>query len=129
MDKKSIITILAIIVLPMLAFWGLTLNRSTSIVAEAVNKPQIIKFTSTMCSECKEMEKVMQEVMPKYKDSIVYSEVVVDSRDDMKNSMIKKHKVVMVPTVIMLNSDGSQYMRVETTIPAEEMDSYIQGLK
>lgn len=129
MDKKSIITILAIIVLPMLAFWGLTLNKSTSIVAEAVNKPQIIKFTSTMCSECKEMEKVMQEVMPKYKDSIVYSEVVVDSRDDMKNSMIKKHKVVMVPTVIMLNSDGSQYMRVETTIPAEEMDSYIQGLK
>lgn len=129
MDKKSIITILAIIILPMLAFWGLTLSKSDSIVAEAVNKPQIIKFSSTMCSECKEMEKVMQEVMPKYKDSIAYSEVIVDSRNDMKNALIKKHKVMMVPTVIMLNSDGSQYMRIETAVPAEEMDEYIQGLK
>lgn len=129
MNKKSVITILAILILPMLAFWALTYNKSTSIVAEALGKPQIIKFSSTMCSECKEVEKVMQEIMPKYKDSIVYSEVIVDSRDDMKNAMIKKYNVVMVPTVIMLNSDGSQHMRVETAIPAEEMDSYIQGLK
>ncbi|MBE7713160.1 MAG: thioredoxin family protein [Cyanobacteria bacterium SIG26] len=129
MDKKSIITILAILILPMLAFWGLTFDKSTSTVAEALGKPQIIKFSSTMCSECKEVEKVMQEVMPKYKDSIAYTEIIVDSRNDMKNAMIKKHKVVMVPTIIMLNSDGSQYMRIETAIPAEQMDNYIQGLK
>ena len=34
----------------------------------------------------------------------------------------------MVPTVIMLNSDGTQAARIETALPAEEMDKYIRGL-
>jgi len=128
MSKKSLLTILAILILPMLAFWGLTLNKSTSIVAEAVNKPQIIKFSSTMCTECQEVEKVMKELMPKYNDKVVYTSIIVDSRDDMKNAMIKKYKVTLVPTVIMLNSDGSQHKRIESAIPKDEMEQYIQGL-
>ena len=47
MNKKSLITILAILFLPLLAFFGLTFNRDTSVIAEAGGKPQIIKFSST----------------------------------------------------------------------------------
>lgn len=129
MNKKSLITILAILFLPILAFFGLTFNRDTSAVAEANGKPQIIKFSSTMCLECKEVEKVFKEIMPKYGDKIVYTEIIVDSRNDMKNALIKKYNVTLVPTVIMLNSDGTQARRIEGAVSAEEMDDCVKGLK
>ena len=62
MNKKSLITILAILFLPLLAFFGLTFNRDTSVIAEAGGKPQIIKFSSTMCLECKEVEKFLKKL-------------------------------------------------------------------
>ena len=51
MDKKTILTILAILIIPILAFFGLTFKQDTSNVAQASGKPTIIKFTSTMCLE------------------------------------------------------------------------------
>ncbi len=128
MNKKTLFTILAILILPVLAFFGLSRSQNNSVIAEVSGKPQIIKFSSTMCSECKEVEKVFDELMPKYQDNIAYTEIIVDNRDDMKNKLIKKYNVQMVPTVIMLNSDGTQAARIETTLPAEEMDKYIRGL-
>lgn len=129
MNKKSIITILTILIIPVLAFFGLTFNKDTSIVAQASGKPQIIKFTSTMCLECQEVNRVFKEILPKYEDKITYTEVIVDNRDDMKNNLIKKYNVTLVPTIIMLNSDGTQYKRIESSLPKEEMENYIKGLK
>lgn len=129
MNRKSIITILSIFILPVLAFWGLTFNKSDSIVAQASGKPQIIKFSSTMCMECQELEKVFKEVLPKYSNKVDYTSITVDSRDDMKNNMIKKYNVTLVPTVIMLNSDGTQYKRIESAIPKEQLEQCIKGLK
>ncbi len=62
-------------------------------------------------------------------NKIVYTEIIVDSRNDMKNALIKKYNVTLVPTVIMLNSDGTQARRIEGAIPAEEMDECVKGLK
>ncbi len=130
MNVKSIITVLAILIIPLVAFFGLTFHKDTSsIVAQAKGKPQIIKFSSTMCLECKEVEKVFKEVLPKYEDKVTYTEIIVDKRDDMKNNMIRKYNVKLVPTIIMLNSDGTQYKRIESSIPASEMETYIKGLK
>ncbi len=128
MSKKTLFTILAIIIIPLLAFFGLTRNQNNTVIAEVSGKPQIIKFSSTMCAECKEVEKIFKEVMPKYKDDIVVTEIIVDSRNDMKNKLIKKYNVQMVPTLILLNSDGTQVARIESAIPADEMDKYIRGL-
>jgi thiol:disulfide interchange protein len=129
MNKKSLITILAILFIPIIAFFCLTFNRENSAIAQAQNKPQIIKFSSTMCLECKEVEKVFKELIPQHKDEFVYTEIIVDGRNDMKNSLIKKYNVTLVPTIIMLNSDGTQYMRLETSVPKEKMEEYIKGLK
>ncbi len=128
MNKKSLITILTILVLPLVAFFGLTFNKDTSAVAVAKGKPQIIKFSSTMCLECQEVEKVLKEIMPAYQDKVAYTEIIVDSRDDMKNALIKKYNVKLVPTLILLNSDGTQYKRIESSLPKEEMEQCIKGL-
>ena len=71
----------------------------------------------------------MTAITHKYKDKIAYTEIIVDSRDDMKNNMIKKYNVTLVPTVILLNSDGTQYKRIESAIPKEKMEEFLKGLK
>ena len=43
--------------------------------------------------------------------------------------MIRKYNVQLVPTIIMLNSDGTQYKRIESSIPKEQLETYIEGLK
>lgn len=130
MSKKSWIVVLAILIIPVVVFWGLTFNKDTSPVAEAVTgKPQIIKFSSSMCLECKEVEKAFKELLPKYNDEIVYTEIMVDSRNDMKNKLIKKYNVQLVPTVVMLNSDGTQNVRIEGAKTAAEFEECIKGLK
>ena len=47
----------------------------------------------------------------------------------MNNNMIRKYNVQLVPTIIMLNSDGTQYKRIESSIPKEQLETYIEGLK
>jgi thioredoxin-like negative regulator of GroEL len=128
MSKKSIFTVLVILILPLVAFWTLTFNKTEATIAEASGQPQVFKFSSTMCAECKEVEKTFQELLPKYEDKFVYTEVIVDSRNDMKNALIKKHNVTLVPTVVMINSDGTVHKRIENAIPKEEMEKYIKGL-
>ncbi|HCB11613.1 MAG TPA: hypothetical protein DEO94_05710 [Cyanobacteria bacterium UBA11991] len=128
MDKKTIFTILAILILPILAFMALSFNKNSSAIADT-NKPQIIKFSSSMCLECKEVEKIFNEIMPKYKDKISYTTIVVDSRKDMDNKLIKKYNVQLVPTVVMLDSNGKQIKRIEGAISKDEYEEYIKGLK
>lgn len=128
MNKKTIITILAIIILPLLAFWGLSWNKDATVLADT-NLPQIIKFSSSMCLECKEVEKIFNEILPKYKDKISYTAIVVDSRKDMNNKLIKKYNITLVPTVVMLDSNGKECKRIEGAVPKEEYIEVIEGLK
>ena len=128
MFKKAIITRLLILFLPIVALW-LFDDEDTEQVSAAGSQPQIIKFTSTTCSECKEMNKVFAQLLPKYQGQFKYKEIVVDRRSDMDNDLIRKYHVTLVPTVVMLNSDGSEYKTIVGAIPTYQMESFIRGLK
>ena len=130
MNKKTWVLILAILVIPILAFWGISSSKDNSVVAEArTEKPQIYKFSSSMCLECKEVEKIFKELMPKYQDKIDYTEIIVDRGADMKNPLIKKYSVKLVPTVVMLNTDGSVSSRTVGAKSKEEFENCIRELK
>jgi thiol:disulfide interchange protein len=130
MNKKTWIVVLAILIIPVLVYWGMSSKQNASVVAEArTEKPQIYKFSSSMCLECKEVEKIFKEIMPKYQDQIDYTEIMVDSRSDMKNALIKKYNVKLVPTVVMLNTDGSVSSRTVGAKSKEEFESCIKELK
>lgn len=128
MNKKTILIILAIIILPILAFWGLTFNQEATAVANN-GMPQILKFSSSMCLECKEVEKIFNEIMPKYKDRVLYTAIIIDSRKDMDNKLIKKYNIQLVPTVVMLDSKGKECKRFEGAASKEEYEIEIEGLK
>ena len=88
MNKKSLFTSLAILILPIIAFFGLTFDKSSSTVAHASGSPQIIKFSSNMCIECKEVERIFRKLLPKYSKKFEYTEIIVDNNNDMNNKII-----------------------------------------
>lgn len=128
--RKNIIAILLILIIPMFAYWILSTNDASksSAVAEASTKPQVIKFTSEMCMDCQTMNQIMKEIFPAYQDKITLIEIPVQDKTSFNQEQIKKYKVTLVPTIILIDSNGKQVKRIEGAIEKDVMESYLQGL-
>ena len=127
--KKNILIISLIFIIPIVAYFVLTNSSKTTATTEETGKPQVIKFTSAMCLDCQTMNELFKEIWSNYQDKIVLTEIQVQNRDQLADEKIKKYNVTLVPTIIMLNSDGEQAKRVEGAIPKEELEKYLQELK
>ena len=137
--KKNIVIIALVFIIPLLAFWILSsTNPSTAKAdievpaAEEVvvsGKPQVLKFTSTMCLDCQTMNKLFKEVFPKYSNDIVLTEISVQDGKEFTNEQIKKYNITLVPTMIFLDSNNKEVRRVEGAIEKEILEQYLEGLK
>ncbi len=127
--KKNVIIISLIFAIPLLLYMALTTSNSTTAKTTDIGKPSVIKFTSAMCLDCQTMNKVFKEIFPKYQNKINFTEIQVQDKNSFTDSQIKKYNVTLVPTIILLNSEGKQVKRIEGAIPKEEMDKYLQGLE
>lgn len=126
--KKNTIIILLIFAIPLITYIMLTLSNTTTAKTAQEGKPQVIKFTSQMCLDCQTMNSIFKEIFPKHKDRIVLTEIQVQDKNSYNQSMIKKHNVTLVPTIILINSKGEVVKRIEGAIPASEMDECLKGL-
>ena len=127
--EKNIIIISLIFAIPLLLYMALTASNSTTAQTTDIGKPSVIKFTSAMCLDCQTMNKIFKEIFPKYQNKINFTEIQVQDKNSFNDSQIKKYNVTLVPTIILLNSEGKQVKRIEGAIPKEEMDKYLQGLE
>ena len=129
--KKNLITVLLVFIIPLVAYFVLnkSVDNPVNVADATTNKPQVIKFTSAMCLDCQEMNKIIKEIFPKYQDRILLIEIPVQDGKAFTQEQIKKYNVTLVPTIILLDSNGKQLKRIEGAIPKEEMESYLEGLK
>ena len=127
--KRNIIIISLIFAMPLMLYMALTASNSTTAKTSETGKPQVVKFTSAMCLDCQTMNKVFKEIFPKYNGKIILTEIQVQDKNSFSEEQIKKYNVTLVPTIVLLNSDGRQVKRIEGAIPKEQMDKYIQELK
>ena len=128
--KKNLITVILVLAVPIIAYMALT--KSTATTAQptnAMNKPQVLKFTSKMCLDCQKMNTVFKEIFPQYEGKIILTEIPVQDGTSFTNSQIEKYNVTLVPTIILLDSSGKQVRRIEGAIEKEEMNNYLKGLK
>ncbi len=127
--KKNLIIISLIFALPLLAYWMMNASNSTTAKTIEAGKPQVIKFTSAMCLDCQTMNKIFKEIFPKYEGKITLTEIQVQDNNSFNQEQIKKYNVTLVPTIILLNSQGKQVKRLEGEVPKEQMDNYLKGLE
>ena len=115
---KNWIIALLILIVPLVAYYSLDKNAKTRasfevLALEDTNKPKVIKFYSPMCLDCRKLDAVVKEVMPKYSDKVVYQEFDGQSSDKRTQEMIKTYNVNLVPTMIFLQKDGMIYKKTE----------------
>ena len=129
MKFKNFTIITLIFVIPLIAYMVLSgPDASYANKTTGKNKPQIIKFTSLMCLDCKKLGKVMNEVYPKYSEKIMLVEVQVQNNDDYTKKQIEKYNVNLVPTLIILDSSGKKINKIEGFIEKEKLDKLMKDL-
>lgn len=126
--KRNIAIILAILLLPICFYYYL--DKSQAVSANKVNngQPAVIKFSSDMCSECQKMEKVINQVYPKYSSRIALIQVPVQKQTKETQDMIKKYNVTLVPTLVFRKSNGSTMARVEGSMDNSTFENYLKRL-
>lgn len=125
---KNIIIILMVLILPVAAYITLDNTRNKDIISEAQagNKPVVMIFSSTMCSDCQKMKKIIDIVEPNYKDKVDFMKINASLPDENIQSMVKKYKVMLVPTIIFIDKSGNQKIRKEGSMPQSEFEKNLK---
>lgn len=128
MNKNSILIFL-ILVIPLMLFYFLdsTVAKVQS-ASDNNGMPQIIKFSSSMCRDCQEMDKIMKEVFPPYQDKISYRNILTQERNSEVNKLIKQYNVLVVPTTVFKNKDGKTLYRIEGCVEKNQLKKYMDEL-
>ena len=125
--NKNVIVILLILFVPVIVYWALTKDKSvTTLPTAAFSGPEIIKFSSPMCYECQELEKVFDEVFPQYANKVTLRKVDVTSSDKETKKLIREYKVKLVPTCVFIDDDGEVVRTTEGLIQPKILENYIK---
>jgi len=129
MRFKNLSIIALIFIVPMVAYMILAKpDASLASKAPTANKPQIIKFSSLMCLDCKKLGEVMKEVYPKYSNKITLVEIHVQDNDANTKKMVEKYNVTLVPTMIIINSKGKKLQKIEGFVEKEKLENIMKEL-
>lgn len=127
--NKNVIIILLIFLLPLAVYFGLTRNKLTALPSIAAEGAQVIKFSSPMCYECQELEKVFEEVFPKYNREITLKKIDVTQKDKTTKELIRQYEVKLVPTTVFKDKEGNVKRRIEGTLQPKILENYLEELK
>ncbi len=125
--KKNVIAILFIFLVPLALYWGLTRDKGLATLPTiAFTGSEIIKFSSPMCYECQELNKVFKEVYPEFANKISVTNIDVTSKDKNVKKMIKQYEVNLVPTCVFKNKEGQVIRRTEGMIQPKILQNYMR---
>ena len=137
---KNWIIILLIFAMPLGLYAYLEAKAENAKVCAVVGnseiknpKAKIVKFSSPMCSECKEMAIELDKAMENYKNSVIVEEInVVENVGKgvkYNKAAIKKYNVSLVPTTVFLDKEGNTVKKREGVIKADEIIEILDGIK
>lgn len=127
--NKNVIISLLIFLVPLAVYFGLTRNKLTALPSIAAEGAQVIKFSSPMCYECQELEKVFEEVFPKYNREITLKKIDVTQKDRTTKELIRQYEVKLVPTTVFKDKEGNVKRRIEGTLQPKILENYLEELK
>lgn len=137
---KNWIIVLLIFIMPLSLYAYLDARAQSDKMCSVEGKKEInnakikiIKFSSPMCSECKEAAAEMDKALKNYPESVVVEEInVVENTGSgvaYNKNAIKKYKVTLVPTLVFVDKEGNVHKRYEGAMKADEIVKTLNGIK
>jgi len=125
--NRNITIILLIFLVPLAIYWGLTRDKGLATLPTiAFTGSEIIRFTSPMCYECQELDKVFKEVYPEFANKISVSKIDVTLKNKDVKKLLKQYDVKLVPTCIFKNKSGQVIRRTEGMIQPKILENYMR---
>lgn len=125
--KKNLVIVLLIFLVPLAIYWGLTRDKSlATLPSVALSGPEIIKFSSPMCYECQELDKIFDEIYPEYANKVSLRKIDVTKKDKATSQLIKEYDVKLVPTCIFRTKDGDIIRKTEGMIQPRILENYVK---
>lgn len=125
--NKNVLVILLIFLVPLGIYWSATRDKGVTVLPTvAFSGPEIIKFSSPMCYECQELEKIFDEVYPGYANKISLRKIDVTQNDKDTKQLIKDFDVKLVPTCIFKNDEGNVIRKTEGSIQPRILENYMK---
>ncbi len=126
--KKNIIIIALVFILPVIAYAIMSKGHTVEAAKIVEGQPQVIKFSSKLCSDCQKLKVCFDELKPNYQDRISIIEYDIENNDKNVNEAIDKYNITLVPTVIFIDKNGNQKHKTEGFVKKEKLDSYFKDL-
>lgn len=82
-----------------------------------------IEIGSKMCSSCKQMETVMEEIRSKYPGRI--NVVFLDIMEPEYQTIIKYFGITLIPAQVLLDKRGNEFFRHSGYFSSGEIENYI----
>ena len=86
-------------------------------------KPIFIDFYATWCNPCKIFEKVLDEIIPEYKDKIKFYKVNIEEESKLSEIFEVRH----IPHFVMISKDGG-VSHGSGALNKETLKYFIEGL-
>ena len=96
---------------------------------QTLNKGKLIKFSSPMCSECKKVKGIVDNVIPDYKETVLLEEINVSENTSKSQDMIDTYKISVVPTVIFVNKEGRIINKIEGLVDEITIKENLEKIK
>lgn len=126
--KKNIIIILLVFIIPMITYAIMSARQSEAVAQTVAGQPQVIKFSSKLCIDCKKIKACFDDLKPKYQNKISFIEYDVQSNDKEVSDKIDKYGITLVPTLIYINENGKEVRRTEGYVEKNTLEKYFKEL-
>ena len=104
--KTSILISILVIVVLIITFKENSNDRDLPSITLEENTPTVILFSSTSCTSCIEMKKILTTLEESHDYDFDYIDVLVDHRENKQ--ILVQYNVRMVPTTVFINGEGEQ---------------------
>ena len=127
--KNWIITLL-VFILPVIGYFGLKNSQSArnAMIAQAIEKPTVMKFESPMCADCQKLKKEMEGLKPIYSNSVNFVDINATSLDKKTQEEVEMYGVTVVPTIIFLDSNKNKVNKLEGFTQKATIEKHIKEL-
>jgi thioredoxin 1 len=82
-----------------------------------------LEIGSKMCSSCKQMEGVMEEIRVKHPDKV--NVIFIDILEPGNQNLIKYFGITLIPAQVLLNRQGKEFFRHSGFLSAVELEGEI----
>ena len=126
--KRNIIIIALIFIVPIIAYAIISKNQTVSAAKYTSGQPEILKFSSKLCADCKKIKAHLDVLKPKYQDRINFIEFDIENNDKNISDAIDKYNISLVPTLIFVDKNGKEIRRLEGSTDKNTLEIYINEL-